>query len=222
MFKSEAQTLQCLQTYFVGVATQAEPFKQNVGSGVTFSVNPMRSREDPKHAWFVIHMIGDDAIPFVLNQSDANWVFAANDFWTAFIGGAASDLRAALGYRSRHLLLPLSAEDKKKARVAATLVYEAKTVEQERTAIAALNTARLAQADFEIIDYGLGAGEPPVSVDWVRFKTTLTLPLNFAVRGDLPASLVDCPAIPAEGIANIREPRRHDYPLTTPSRLGSL
>jgi hypothetical protein len=214
VFAAEAQTLQCLRTDFSGEARQAKPFSQNLGGGVTFSVNPMQLREDPKQAWFVIHVIGDDATGFVLQPSDMNWVLAASGFWTAFIGGNAGiDVRASLGYRSRHLLLPLSNEDMRKAREAAHLVYDATTPEQERGAIAALTAVRLAQADFEITDYGFGAGDPPVSVEWVRFNVTLTLPLDFAIWGTLPVSVVDCPAIPAETIANLREPRRHEYLL---------
>lgn len=214
VFAAEAQTPQCLQTDFSGEASQAKPFSQNLGGGVTFSVNPMQLHEDPRQAWFVIRVIGEDASPFVFQPSDTNWVLAASGFWTAFIGGSAQiDVRAALGYQSRHLLLPLSDKDMKKAREAAVLVYDAKAPEQERNAIAALEAVRLAQADFEITDYGLGAGEPPVSVDWVRFNVTLTLPLNFAIWGELPVSVVDCSTIPAETIANLREPRRHEYLL---------
>jgi hypothetical protein len=214
VFAAEAQTPQCLQTEFSGEARQAKLFSQNLGGGLTFSVNPMQLREDPKQAWFVIRVIGDDANGFVLQPSDMNWALAASDFWTAFIGGSAEiDVREALGYKSRQLLLPLSEKDMKKAREAAVLVYDAKTSEQESNAIAALKAVRLAQADFEIIDYGLGAGEPPAGVDWVRFNVALTLPLNFLIWGTLPVSVVDCPAIPAEAIANLREPRRHEYLL---------
>jgi hypothetical protein len=213
LFAAEAQTPQCLQTDFSGEATQAKPFNQNLGGGVTFSVSPMQLREDPKQAWFVIHVIGDDASLVSLQPSDTNWVLAASGFWTAFIGGSGVDVRASLGYRFRHLLLPLSEKDMKKAREAAVLVYDAKAPEQEGNAIAALKAVPLAQADFEITDYGLGVGEPPVSVDWVRFKVILALPLNFAIWGTLPVSVVDCPKIPAETIANLREPHRHEYPL---------
>ena len=213
VFEAGGQTPQCLNTEFSGEATQAKPFSQNIGDGVTFSVEPSQLREDPKQTWFVIRAIGDDAGAFSFNPSDRNWVLAASGFWTAFIGGAHSDLPAALGYRSRRLLLPLSAEDKEKAREAANLVYEAKTPKQERKAIAALNAAHLAQADFEITDYALGPGEPPVGVDWVRFNVSMTLPRDVAIRGDLPVSVVDCPAIPGEAIANLKDPRRHEYPL---------
>jgi hypothetical protein len=208
-----AQTPQCLQTDFSGEARQAKPFSQNLGGGITFSVNPMQLREDPRQAWFVIRVIGDDASGFVLQPSDGNWVLASSGFWTAFIGGAQIDVPASLGYRSRHLLLPLSEKDMKKAREAARLVYDAKTPEEEQNATAALNAVSLAQADFEITDYGLGAGEPPVGVDWVRFNVTLTLPLDFAIWGTLPVSVVDCPTIPAETIANLRELHRHEYLL---------
>jgi len=212
-FAADAQTPQCFQTDFSGEAKQAKPFTQNLGDGVTFSVSPKQLREDPRQAWFVIRVIGDNA-HFMLQPSDGNWVLAASGFSTAFIGGIApTDVRAALAYRSRHLLLPLSAADMKKAREAAVLVYEATTPEQASAAIAALKAVRLAQADFEITDYGLGPGEPPVSVDWVRFNVTVTLPLDFALWGELPVSVVDCPAIPAEVIANLREPRRHEYLL---------
>lgn len=98
----------------------------------------------------------------------------------------------------------------KKAREAAHLVYDAKTPEEEQKATAALKAVPLAQADFEITDYGLGAGEPPVSVDWVRFNVTLTLPLDFAIWGTLPVSVVDCLTIPAETIANLRELYRQE------------
>lgn len=213
VFAAEGQTLQCVQTDLSGEAKQAKPFSQNLGGGITFSVDPMQLREDPKQTWFVIRAIGDGAGGYIFNPSDGNWVLAASGFWTAFIGGPRSDLRAALGYRSRQLLLPLSTEDKQKAREAAELVYEAKTPEQERKAIAALNAAHLAQAHFEITDYALGAGEPPVGVDWVRFNVSMTLPRDFAVSGGLPVSLVDCPLIPAEAIANLKDPDRHDYTL---------
>ena len=214
VFEAGGQTPHCLQTDFSGEATQAKPFSQNIGGGITFSVEPSKLREDPKQMWFVIRAIGNDAGQIVFNPSDSNWVLAASGFWTAFIGGAHADLPAALGYRSRQLLLPLSTEDKEKARKAANLVYEAKTPKQERRAIAALNAAHLAQADFEITDYALGPGEPPVSVDWVRFNVSMTLPSDFAIRGNLPVSLVDCPTIPAEAIANLVDPRRHEYLLS--------
>lgn len=213
VFAAQAQTLQCVQTEFSGEATQAKPFSQNLGGGVAFSVEQMQSREEPKQTWFVIRAIGDGAGVYVFSPSDANWVLAASGFSTAFIGGIHSDLRAALGYRSRPLLLPLSTEDKQKAREAAELVYEAKTPEQERKAIAALKAAHLAQADFEITDYALGVGEPPVSVNWVRFNVTMIVPRDFPVSGGLPVSLVDCPLIPAEAIANLKDPHRHDYTL---------
>jgi hypothetical protein len=212
VFAAEAQTLQCLQTDFPGEAKQAKPFSQNLGGGVTFSVNPMQSREDPKQTWFVIGAIGDGGGGYVFSPSDTNWFLAAS-FGPAFIGGIHSDLRAALGYRSRQLLLPLSIEDKQKAREAVDLVVEAKTPEQERRAIAALKAAHLAQADFEITDYALGAGEPPLGVDWVRFNVIMTLPRDFPVSGGLPVSVVDCPAIPAEAIADMKDPHRHDYTL---------
>jgi hypothetical protein len=214
VFAADAQTPQCFQTDFSGEATQVKPFSQKIGGGVTFSVEPRKLSNDPKQAWFVIRAIGDGAGHFALSPSDSNWLLAGSGFWPALIGGAQTDLRAALGYRSRQLLLPLSTEDKEKAREAAHLLYEAKTPEQEREAVAALNAAHLAQADVEITDYGLGAGEPPVSVDWVRFNVTLTLPLDFAIWGTLPLSVVDCPAIPDESIANLREPRRHEHLLS--------
>ncbi len=210
---AQGQQRQCLRTDFSGEATQAKPFSQNIGGGVTFSVNPMQLREDPKHTWFVIRVIGDDAGPFVYKPSDTNWVLAASGFWTAFIGGAQTDLRAALAYKSRHLLVPLTVEDKERTRKAAHLVYDAKTPEQKRNAILALNAVRLAQADLEITDYGLGIAEAPVSVEWVRFNITLTLPHDFAIWGELPVSVVNCPLVSTEVIADLQDPRRHEHPL---------
>lgn len=214
VFAADAQTPQCLKTDFAGEARQDKPFSQELGGGVTFSVRPMQLREDAKQAWFVIRVIGDDAGHFVFQPRDKNWVLASNGFWTAFIGGSAPvDVRASLGYRFRHLLLPLSVKDMEKAHEAAVLVYDAKTPREEINAITALKAVPLAQANFEIADYRVGAGEPPLSVDWIRFKVTLTLPINFSIWSTLPVSVVDCPTIPVETIANLRDPRRHEYLL---------
>jgi hypothetical protein len=163
--------------------------------------------------------IGKDASPFVFNPSDINWILAASGYWTAFIGGPHTDLPAVLGYRSRQLLVPLSLVDKEKARKVANLVYEARTAKQKRAAINVLNATHLAQADFEITDCAIGPGEPAIGVDWIRFNVAMTLPHDFAIADNLPASLVDCPAIPAEVMANLVNPHRHEH-LLSDNTLG--
>jgi hypothetical protein len=95
----EAQNLQpqCPKVEFNGEVAQGRPYSQQLGGNVSFSVLPMRLREDPRYGWFQLRIIGEGS-GFVFNLSDRNWLLAT-DFYSAFIGGTDSDVKAALSYR---------------------------------------------------------------------------------------------------------------------------
>ena len=149
----------------------------------------------------------------MLNPGDANWLLDATDFWSAFIGGPDSDLNAALQYRSRYLVFSVAAADKQAARDAARGVTEAKTLEEIKRALAALNAMRLAQLRFEITDYVLGKGQPPRSVESVKFDVKLIVPSEFRFSEKIPSIFVQCPAIPRELAENLRSRERHKHLL---------
>jgi hypothetical protein len=212
--EAEAQDLQCVQVEFSGEARQGHEYSQQLGDYLSFSVEPMRLREDSRWGWFQIRVIRDDGSGvFVFNLSDRNWLLAASDFWSVFIGGPNVDLIAALQYHTRYLVSPVSADDKERAAGAANLIVRARTPKKMQRALAALRGVSLAQIQFEITDYGLRAWEPPMSVEWVKFNVKLILPPDFRVSGEIPLMFVQCPAIPDEVVENIRNPERHKYLL---------
>jgi hypothetical protein len=117
---------------------------------------------------------------------------------------------------SRYLLFPLSFDDKTELREKASLVNTAKNSEEVESAVASLRSMRLGHIRFEITDCHLGNGEPPTSVDWVKFSGTVTVPYDFRLSGKMVGAhnslrYVDCPGIPDEVIENIRNPRLHEY-----------
>jgi hypothetical protein len=209
----EAQTAprQCVRAEFTGEATQDNAFTQDLGEGIRFSVFPMRMKEDARWGWFQIRVIGgdEDGI-FAFNPSDLNWLLAT-DFRSAFIGGPNSDVKASLTYRLRYFIFPISRDNKQQLRGAANRLVFAQTPGETGNATAALNSMPLGQIRFEITDYGLAGGEPPTSVEWVQFTSTVTLPPGFVMSRQLSPSYVECPAIPEEVIDNIRDQKRHDY-----------
>ncbi len=205
----QAQTPQCIQTDFSGEATQSHEFRQELGDGLTFTIKPMKFSGHPEKAWFRIIVLRKGASLFVFNPSDTNWAVAVGGLGQVLIGGASVDLRKSLQDRSRYLFLPLSVDEKERARKAANSLYEATTPEQEMKAVAALNKVHMAHAEFEITDYELGGGAPPISVESVKFHVKITFPGDFLISGELPVTLVNCPAIPAEVIASLKDPHRH-------------
>jgi hypothetical protein len=209
--EGHAQPVRCLETHFSGEVTQGDAFRKELGSGIEFSVNSASLKEAPWWSWFSIRVIRSSDGIFASQPSDTNWALAINNFGTVFIGGPRTDLRAALGYRSRYLLFPLSPEDLLKARQATELARTAQSKGQYQKALAALKAARLAHAEFEITDYGLGPGEPPTTVEWLRFDIKLTVPSAFTIAAELPVATVDCPAIPASVLDDIQHPKRFQY-----------
>jgi hypothetical protein len=205
---------QCIKSEFSGVATQSQTFRQELGQGIRFTVGPMTLEPDARWRWFQVVVIKEDEGVYVFNLSDTNWLLTT-DFWSAFIGGANLDLKAALGYRLRYLIFPVSSEDKERLREAVDLIRNANTPDQIMQAARSLKSIPLGQLRFEIADYGVTGSDPPTSVDWVRFSAIATLPPNFVVSGTLPTTLTACPAIPNEVIQNIRRPNRHEYLLHT-------
>ena len=210
--QAQSQAKQCLQLEFSGEATQTQGYRQRLGEDLTFSVDPMRLRDDPKWAWFQIRVLPNDGV-FVFNLSDWNWLLAVSDFRSVFIGGPNSDLNATLQCRSRYLAFPLQKGGKDKATEAANLIRGARTTEEMRRALAALKALRLAQILFELSDYRLEAADPPMGVDWVKFKVKLTLPDDFRLSGEVAPIFVECPAIPDEMVKSIGNPDRHRYSL---------
>ena len=214
--QARSQARQCYQVAFSGEATQSQSFRQQLGDDLTFSVIPMRLRGgDPRWAWFKIRVLPNDGA-FGFNASDENWLLAVSDGWSVLIGAVNSDLNAALEYRSRNLVFPLRGE-KQKALEAVALIRSARTAEELRRALATLNALRLAQVSFELTDYGLNAGDPPMGIDWVKFKVRLTLPDDFPFWGGTAPMFVKCPTLPDEVIENVINPNRHKYPVRPPN-----
>lgn len=210
-----AQTMgpQCAKGEFSGEARQGQPpFSRELRGGIKFSVIPMQAKEDPRWTWFKIRVIGDDQRVFVFNLSDTNWLLAT-DFWSAFIGGAYSDQEAALQYLLRYWVLPTAFEDKERLRRTADAIHDAKTKGEIEERLKALRAIPLGLIRFEITDYGLGAGQSPMSVDWVKFAVNLTFPPEFSRPGPLFVTKAECPAIPDEVVENIRSTNRHKYVL---------
>ena len=211
------QEQQCVQSEFSGEAVHNQRFRQELGQGITFSIEPMgRNAQEPKWGWFKIVVVDDSKGIFAFNQSDTNWLLATPDWGSAFIGGFHSDVKRAMEYRVRDLVFPLSSDDKQKLRELSASIYGAKTSEEAQTAAAPLKSMRLGHIKFEITDYQLGVEEPPTSVDWVKFNAIVTLPADFPLSGKLVAAklsvrYVDCPAIPDELIEGIRNPKRHEF-----------
>ena len=211
------QEQQCVQSEFSGEATHAKTFRQELGQGIAFSIEPMgRTTQEPRWGWFKIVVVDDSKGLFVFNPTDANWLFAIPDWGTAFIGGFNSDVKRAMEYRVRDLVFPLSFDDKQRLRELSALIYGAKTPEEAQTAAVPLKSMHLGQIRFEITDYRLGTEQPPTSVDWVKFNAIVTVPADFSLSGKLVAAklsvrYVDCPAIPDELIESIRNPKRHEF-----------
>jgi len=122
-------------------------------------------------------------------------------------------VKAALEYRVRYFVFPTSSEDKQKLSEGASLMFNAKTPEEEGSAAAALKSMRLGQIKFDIKDYRLRDGEQPMSVEWIKFAAVVTLPSDFLVSGSLGLSFVACPTISSDVIENIRNPKGHEYLL---------
>lgn len=203
---------QCAQMQFSGEATQSGKYTQQLLPSLALNVSPIRLKEDPKWAWFEISVSPDnrDGI-FVFTQGDRNWLLDASDFWSAFIGGANSDLNRALQYRSRYFVFPITAEEKQSGRKAASMISSADDPKQLSRAITALERLHMAHLEFDITDYRLGGAEVPTSVDWVRFDVKVTFPPNIRLSTEMTS--VPCPVIPPELLENIRDPKRHSYVL---------
>lgn len=213
------QEQQCVQSELSGEAAQGHQFNQELGQGLVFSIVPMRI---VPWAWFQITIIDKSHAGYVLNMSDANWLLATPDFGSAFIGGINSDQKAALGYRIRDLLFPISFGEKEELRTVSTDLYTTKAQEEESKSIAVLGSMRLGQMKFEITDYHFAKGNPPTSLEWVKFNAVVTVPADFRlseklVSAKLSLRYVECPAIPDEVIENIRNPKRHEYFLASES-----
>jgi len=211
----QAQTTepQCARGEFSAEARQGQPFSGELRGGIEFSVLRMRLEEDPKWAWFQIGVIGGDQGGFVFNPSDRNWLLAT-DFWSAFIGGADSDLEAALQYRLRYFVFPISVDGKQELLKAADTLKSAKTRGAIGEGLKVLRTIPLGLIRFEITDYRFGEGESPTSVDWLKFTVDVAFPPEFSRLGPLLTTNAECPAIPDEVFENIRSPERHKYVLS--------
>jgi len=208
---------QCVESEFSGEAFQGQRFNQELGEGLVLSVVPMRNA---RWGWFLIRLRAESSPVFVFNPSDMNWLLATPDWGSASIGGPLSDQKAALEYRLRYLVFPISLNDKKELRETASRLSVAKTPEEEHSAVAALESMHLGRIKFEINDHGFADGEPPTYLEWVKFTGIVTLPADFLLSGKLVSAkqtlkYVDCPAISAEVIESIRNPKRHEYFLPT-------
>lgn len=207
-----AQTAQqCQRVEFSGEASQTKKFNLELGQHITFTVFPMSYREEPRWRWFQIRIIGSDSV-FVFSPSDHNWLLAAN-FRSAFIGGPNSDVKKSLQYNIRYLVFPLSVDQKVELLYAVSNLSNASTQDERGKAVAEFQALRLGQLKFVIDDYLISGGEPPTSIDSVKFSGTLTLPPDFQLAGLPSVTFVDCPAIPNEVIENVRNPKRHEYLL---------
>jgi hypothetical protein len=209
---------QCAEGELSGEAKQDQPFSRELGEGIQFSVDPVRLKEDRRWAWFRLRVIGKDQDVFLFHLSDTNWLLAT-DFWSAFVGGPNWDLRDALQYRRRYFVFPVSSKDKETLSATAEALHSAKTVDEVEKGVNSLKQISLGVIQFEITDYGLGEGDIPMSVDWIKFTLKVTLPPEFldSRLGPLLVTNVECPAIPDEVIENIRLPERRKYllPITS-------
>ena len=210
---THSQQQQCVQSEFSGEAVQGQQFNQELGEGLVLSVVPMRNAQ---WGWFQIRVRDESHGPFVFNQSDMNWLLATPDWGSAFIGGPNSDQKAALEYRLRYLAIPMSLDNKEALRKTTSFLSTAKTPEEEQSAVAALKSMRLGQITFQITEYRFADGQPPTSVNWVKFTGIVTVPTDFLLSGKLISAkrslrYVECPDIPDEVIENIRNPKSHEY-----------
>jgi len=210
-----AQVPQCVQSEFSGEAAQGQQFTQELGEGLVFSIVPMRNAP---WGWFKIRVRSESHSNFVFSPSDDNWFLATPDWWSTFIGGIHSDQKSALQYRLRSLIFPLSDDAKEKLKEFTGRLSAAKTSEEERDAFVALKSIHLGQITFNIEGYGFANGDPPTSVEWVKFTASVTVPAEFTfseklVSAKLSLRYVDCPAIPDDVIENFRNPKRHEYSL---------
>lgn len=145
-------------------------------------------------------------------SSDANWILATNNFGSAWVGGPHTDVRAALEYRSRYLLIPLAENDMQSGRAAKRLLEEIGTSESSKEAAEkTLRSLPLAHAEFEIVDYRLGIADPPTAVEWLKFQTKLTVPSSFHLAEDLPSASARCPSIPAKVLEDLRKVRKYEF-----------
>jgi len=208
--QAQSSGAQCERGEFSGEAKQGLAFSRELVGGIKFSVDPMQLKEDPRWGWFQIRVVGTDQPVVVFNPSDTNWL-VATDFWSAFIGGVNVDLEAALQYRLRNLVFPTSFKDKEKLRRVAGALYSAKVTDEIQKGVNALRTIPLGVIHFEITDYGLGEGEYPTSVEWIKFTVNVTFPRESSRLGPLLVTEAECPAIPDEVIENIRGTERHKY-----------
>jgi len=218
---SHAQDQQCVQSGFSGEAAQGQEFSQEFGEGLVFRIVPMR---DAPWGWFKIRVADESHANFIFNSSDENWFLATADWGSAFIGGFRSDQKAALEYRLRYLIFPMSFDDKETLKKIAAALYTTKDSEEEHSSITELKSMRLGQMKFEITDYRFAEGEPPMSLEWVKFTAIVTVPADFILSEKLVAAklsirYVECPAIPDQVIANIRNPKRHQYFLPTDTAI---
>ena len=208
--QAQSSGAQCEKGEFSGEARQGLAFRRELVGGIKFSVDPMQVKEDPRWGWFQIRVVGTDQPVFVFNPSDRNWLLAT-DFWSAFIGGVNFDPHAALQYRDRYWVFPTSFKDKEKLRRAAEALHRAETTDEIQKGVNALRTIPLGVIHFEITDYGLGEGECPTSIEWIKFTVNVTFPREFSRLGPLLVTDAECPAIPDEAIENIRSTERHKY-----------
>jgi hypothetical protein len=173
----------------------------------------MKLREDPRWEWFAIRVVRrDDNGIFVFHPDDGNWLLTFN-FWSAFVGGPNTDVRAALRYQRRYLLFPISASLLPEARPVAEMFYQSKTDVDIKNAAQALRRLQLAHMQFEITDYGLDKSESPHAVKWVRFQAILTFPPSFRVSDDLPVVTVTRPEIPDDVIENLKDQKKFEFSL---------
>lgn len=151
---AHSQEQQCVQSEFSGEASQGQQrFVQELGQGITFSLLPMgRNAQEPRWGWFNMRVVDESKGIYVFSPSDGNWLLATPDWWSTFIGSPNSDVKRSLGYRVRNLVFPLSGDDKQKLKEASSLIFNAKSTEEEPGAVAALKSMRLGQIKFEITD----------------------------------------------------------------------
>ena len=96
---AQSQQSQCMRADFSGEASHDKVFHQELGEGLTFTVLPMKSKEDPRWGWFQLRVLCDHC-RYVFNPADANWLFASGDWDSAFISGPNTDVKVALEYRT--------------------------------------------------------------------------------------------------------------------------
>lgn len=212
-FGAKAQQ-QCVQFTFSGRATQNQDFKRALNDHLIFEVVPRHLKEDAQWSWFEISVVpSDESGVFVFAPGDRNWLLDVTDLWSVFMGGPNSNLNDAMQYRSRLLVFPVASVDKQAAREAVSGITEAQTDEELSSATSALQKIRLAHIRFDITDYALVGRSLPTTVEWVRFHVTLTTLAGVLSSADSGSRQVPCPAIPADLVQNIRDPKRHSYVL---------